>query len=198
MLDLGVTKEQFLQKAQQMGIDVYKADRAYDATMGAARMRTSAEKQPRAPTATDIAIDYIKGKTEDYISQGVDPAKAKILAQQDYYAQSRPMQPSAGIGPAVISAQKEDEVLQDLGVQLMRARNNPERQKEIQEKIDARKAVIAGQVSGYGSPGRGTGGTGGGGSGGGGGASSNAPKERVVNGVKYVLRADGKYYPEEK
>jgi len=89
MLDLGVSKEQFLQKAQQMGIDVDKADRAYDATMGAARMRTTAEKQPRAPNATDIAIDYINGQTQDYISQGVDPAKAKILAQQDYYAQSQ-------------------------------------------------------------------------------------------------------------
>ena len=50
MLDLGVTKEQFLQKAQQMGIDVYKADRAYDATMGAARMRTAGERQPQRPT----------------------------------------------------------------------------------------------------------------------------------------------------
>ena len=50
MLDLGVSKEQFLQKAQQMGIDVYKADRAYDATIGAARMRAAGEKAPQRPT----------------------------------------------------------------------------------------------------------------------------------------------------
>jgi len=54
MLDLGVTKEQFLQKAQQMGIDVYKADKAYDATMGAAKMRAAAEKQPRAVTTAEL------------------------------------------------------------------------------------------------------------------------------------------------
>jgi hypothetical protein len=54
MLDLGVSKEQFLQKAQQMGIDVYKADRAYDATMGAARMRTAGERQPRAITTAEL------------------------------------------------------------------------------------------------------------------------------------------------
>lgn len=162
MLDLGVSKEQFLQKAQQMGVDIYKADKAYDATMGAARINAASratEKPPRAPTTTDIALDYIEGKAKDYISQGVEPAKAKILAQQDYYAQSRPMQPSAGIAPAVTSAQEKDEVLQNLGMQFIRARNDPEKQKDIQEKIDARKAVVAGQVAGYGTSGRGVGGT---------------------------------------
>jgi hypothetical protein len=54
LLDLGVSKEQFLQKAQQMGIDVYKADKAYDAQIRAAGMRASAEKQPRAVTTAEL------------------------------------------------------------------------------------------------------------------------------------------------
>jgi hypothetical protein len=54
MLDLGMSKEQFLQKAQQMGIDVYKADRAYDAQIRAASMRTAGERQPRAVTTAEL------------------------------------------------------------------------------------------------------------------------------------------------
>jgi len=54
LLDLGVSKEQFLQKAQQMGVDVYKADRAYDAQIRAAGMRAAGEKQPRAVTPAEL------------------------------------------------------------------------------------------------------------------------------------------------
>lgn len=161
LLDLGVSKEQFLQKAQQMGVDVYKADRAYDAQIRAAGMRTAGEKAPRAPNPTDIAIDYINGQTQDYISQGVDPAKAKILAQQDYYAQSRPMQPSAGMAPAITAAEKDDPILDNLSMQLLRARTDPAKQAEIQTKIDERKAFIAQRVTSQANPGRGVGGTGG-------------------------------------
>lgn len=61
MLDLGVSKEQFLQKAQQMGIDVYKADRAYDATMGAARLAASSRGAgEKGPTAAGIDLQAIK------------------------------------------------------------------------------------------------------------------------------------------
>lgn len=161
LLDLGVSKEQFLQKAQQMGVDVYKADRAYDAQIRAAGMRAAGEKAPRAPNPTDIAIDYINGQTQDYISQGVDPAKAKILAQQDYYAQSRPMQPSAGMAPAITAAEKNDPILDNLSMQLLRARTDPAKQAEIQTKIDERKAFIAQRVTSQANPGRGVGSTGG-------------------------------------
>ena len=167
LLNMGLSKEKFLQEAQKMGVDMYKADRAFDAhkysadmSYAAARVRASAEKQPRAPTATDVALDYIAGKTEDYVAQGVERSKAKILAQEDYYAQSRPMQPSAGVAPAIVAAEKEDPVLANLNIQLLRARNDPAKQEEITKKIDERKAVIAQTVTAQGTPGRGVGGTG--------------------------------------
>jgi hypothetical protein len=54
LLDLGVSKEKFLQEANKMGIDVYKADKAYDAQIRAAGIRASAEKQPRAVTTAEL------------------------------------------------------------------------------------------------------------------------------------------------
>jgi hypothetical protein len=56
MLDLGVSKEQFLQKAQQMGIDVYKADKAYDAQIRAAGIAAASRgtKEPRAITTAEL------------------------------------------------------------------------------------------------------------------------------------------------
>ena len=167
LLDLGVSKEKFMQEVQKMGIDVYKADQVYkahelsaNATLGAAAMRTSAEKQPRAPNPTDIANAYIDGKTQQYTAQGMEPNAARVLAQEDYYAQSRPLQPTPGMAPAIINAEKEDPVLDDLRVQLNRAKGKPEEQKRIQERIDARSGVVAGRVSGYGTSGRGAGGAG--------------------------------------
>jgi hypothetical protein len=83
MLDLGVTKEQFLQKAQQMGIDVYKADRAYDATMGAARMRTAAEKQPQRITdQREFVADYVQ-KAKDAGSELSD-ATLRVAGATEY------------------------------------------------------------------------------------------------------------------
>jgi hypothetical protein len=201
MLDLGVSKEQFLQKAQQMGIDVYKADRAYDATMGAARMRTAGERQPQRPTdQRAFVLDYIararaKGVTEEQTPDAV----LAVEGAERYLEQSRPVQPNVAIPTAVTARMKDDPKLQQLDIAAMKARNDPGKLKEINDQIAARIKEIELSVTTQSSQGRGTGGGGAGGGGaGGGGASNNAPKERVVNGVKYVLRADGKYYPEEK
>ena len=62
LLDMGLTKEKFLQEAQKMGVDVYKADKAFDASKystdmsyAASMARTGAEK--RAPAITSAEID---------------------------------------------------------------------------------------------------------------------------------------------
>lgn len=61
LLDMGLTKEKFLQEAQKMGVDVYKADRAFDASKystdmsyAASMARANAEKAPRAITGAEI------------------------------------------------------------------------------------------------------------------------------------------------
>jgi hypothetical protein len=168
LVDLGLSKEQFLQKAQQMGIDVYKADKVFeahkysaDASIRAAGIRAAGEKQPRAPNATDIANAYIEGKAKQYVAQGMPLDKATVKAQEDYYAQNRPMQPTAGIAPSVTARIKEDSILEQLNMDRFRARNNPARLKEIDQDIKDRTAEIAREVAGQSTPGRGTGGTGG-------------------------------------
>ena len=61
LLDMGMTKEKFLQEAQKMGVDLYKADKTFEAhkysadmSYAAAMARASAEKQPRAITGAEI------------------------------------------------------------------------------------------------------------------------------------------------
>jgi hypothetical protein len=161
MLDLGMSKEKFLIEANKMGIDVYKADKAYDATMGAAGIRAAGEKAPRAPNATDIAQDYITGKTQAYIAAGMNPNLAKTKAQEDYYAQSRPMQPNAGAAPSITARLKEDPILGQLTIDRFRARNDPKKLVDIDKDIKERTAELTQEVTSQTSGGRGTGGGGG-------------------------------------
>jgi hypothetical protein len=122
MLDLGVSKEQFLQKAQQMGIDIYKADKAYDATMGAASMRTAGERQPRAITTAELDQQEVERAAKLLMAQ--NPSMSQEQAQSQAYRdilKIRNPDPSnlAGVGslvgaesnaiindPSVISATK--------------------------------------------------------------------------------------------
>jgi hypothetical protein len=163
LLDLGMSKEKFLIEANKMGIDVYKADKAYDATIGAAGIRAAGEKAPRAPNPTDIAQDYINGKTQAYIAAGMNPNLAKTKAQEDYYAQSRPMQPNAAIETGLTARLERDEILRGLAVDRYRYSRDPVRLKQIDEDIKKRQGEIRAEFSGGTSQGRGIGDTGGGG-----------------------------------
>ena len=161
LLDLGVSKEQFLQKAQQMGIDVYKADKAYDATIKAAGMRAAGEKAPQRPTdqrafvADFIAQARAKGDTT------TSDAALAVQGAERYLEQSRPVQPNVAIPSAVTARMKDDPELARLDIAAMRARNDPGKLEEINKQIAARMKEIELSVASQASQGRGTGGTGG-------------------------------------
>lgn len=164
MLDLGVSKEQFLQKAQQMGIDVYKADKAYDATMGAARINAASragEKAPPRPTdQRAFVLDYIAKARAAGDTTTPDSALA-VQGAERYLEMSRPVQPNVAIPSAVTARMKDDPELQRLDNAAMRARNDPAKLKEINDQIAARMREIELSVTNQASQGRGTGGTGG-------------------------------------
>jgi len=219
MLDLGMSKEKFLIEANRMGVDLQKAQIAYDATMGAARLRANAEKTPRAVTSAELDQQEVARAAK--IIKNNNPNMSQEQAESQAYRdilRIRNPDPSnlSGVGPivaaqnaavfndpAVINAQKvlrqaelqgePESVIATLSGKLRLAQDNA---RTIFNSNLTGVQNTSNRPAGAGGAG-GTGGAGGAG-GAGGTGGGNAPKEKVVNGVKYVLRADGKYYPEEK
>ena len=154
LLNMGLSKEKFLQEAQKMGVDMYKADRAFDAaamssqaTLRAAQIRASAEKQPRAITAAEIDQAEINRGAEILQRQNPNMSdnEAKSQAYQNILRIKHP-DPSnlTGVGalvgaehtaivndPAVIAAADE--------LKMATYQKDPEAIQKAQEKLDKAK-----------------------------------------------------------
>jgi hypothetical protein len=135
-------------------------------------MRAAGEKAPQRPTdQRAFVLDYIdraraKGDTTN------SDAELSVAGAERYLEQSRPVQPNVAIPGAVTARMKDDYKLQQLDIAAMKARNDPEKLKVINDQITARIKEIEQDVMGQASQGRGTGG------GGGGGGAANPPSVR--------------------
>jgi hypothetical protein len=99
LVDLGLSKEQFLQKAQQMGIDVYKADKVFEAhelsakaTVAAAGIRAAAEKTPPRPTDQRAFVTDFIAQARAKGDKTTPDAVLAVQGAERYLEQSRPVQ----------------------------------------------------------------------------------------------------------
>lgn len=168
LIELGLTKEKFMQEAEKMGIDLKKAQMAYDSALEVAKLNNAgklaaavAGRQPQKPTdQRQFVTDFIAQAR----AKGDKTTPDAVLAVQGaerYLEQSRPIQPSAVMPNAVTARLKEDGEYNSLDTEYFRARNNPALQADIKKKMDARVRQIEREVYGTGSGGRGIPGSGG-------------------------------------
>jgi hypothetical protein len=168
LLDLGLSKEKFLQEVNKMGIDLEKATMARDAQIRAASIAAASRGTKEPPRPTDqraFVADYIaqaraKGDTT------TPDATLAVQGAERYLEQSRPMQPNAAIETGLTARLERDEILKGLAVDRYRYSRDPVRLKQIDEDIKKRQGEIRAEFSEGTSQGRGIGGTGGGGGGG--------------------------------
>jgi hypothetical protein len=180
LIDVGLSREKFMQEVQKMGVDLEKSRIAYDAAVDAAKVNAAsrinaAGAGAKLPTTgsimdqqikTGILIDQLTTKAkEGPLTKDEQAALNTAISSQKHYmdilAQQRPVQPNAAIPNAVTARLKEDSEYNNLEVALYRARNDPAAQAEIKEKMDARVAKIQEDISAGGSGGRGVVGAGG-------------------------------------
>ena len=182
LIELGLTKEKFMQEVQKMGIDVDKAQKVYDATIEAAKINNAgrlaaanAGRQPKSVTEGDITDRQIQNGI--LIDNLTEKAKTQPLTEKEqaqlntamssnkYYMQiletKRPVQPNAAIPNAITARLKDDREYNNLDIAHTRARNDPALQAEIKKKMDKRALEIEAEVLRPASSGRGIGGTGG-------------------------------------
>jgi len=178
LIELGLTKEKFMQEVQKMGIDVDKAQKVYDATIEAAKINAASRvsaagagsKLPTTGSIMDaqiqngILIDNLteKAKTQPLSEKEqaqLNTARSSNNKYMEILAQQRPVQPNAAIPNAVTARLKDDREYNNLDIAYMRARNDPTLQAEIKKKMDARVLQIEKEVAAGASGGRGIGGT---------------------------------------
>jgi hypothetical protein len=143
MLDLGVSKEQFLQKAQQMGIDVYKADRAYDAQIRAASMRTAGERQPRAVTTAELDQQEVARAAALLKEQnpGMTQAQAESQAYREILKIRNP-DPSNLTGVGALVGAENTAIVNDPGVVNAARELQLATYSQDQKQIDAAQAKL--------------------------------------------------------
>jgi hypothetical protein len=119
MLDLGVSKEQFLQKAQQMGIDVYKADKAYDAQIRAAGIAAASRgtKEPRAITTAELDQQEVARAAKLLMQQNpnMSQEQAESQAYRDVLKIRHP-DPSNLAGVGALAGAENTAIVNDPGV----------------------------------------------------------------------------------
>ena len=165
LLNMGLSKEKFLQEAQKMGVDMYKADKTFEAhkysadmSYAAARARATAEKAPQRPTdQRAFVLDYIAKARAAGDTTTPDSALA-VQGAERYLEMSRPMQPSAAIETGLTARLKDDYVIQGLMVDRYRTKD-PAKRKEIDAAIKERQDEIREEFTAGATPGRGLGGT---------------------------------------
>ena len=88
LIDLGLTKEKFMQKVQEMGIDADKAQKVYDATIEAAKINNAgrlaaatAGRQPKSTTEGDITDRQIQNGI--VIDNLTEKAKTQPLTEKE-------------------------------------------------------------------------------------------------------------------
>jgi hypothetical protein len=162
LVDLGLKKEEFIQRAEKMGIDKYTADKVFeahkysaDATVRAAQARAASEKTHK-PTDQETAVnDYVAAARLDPANKGKSDEQLRVEGRIQYLVYSRPQQPNASIATAITGREKEDNILLGLEMDRWRNRSNPAKLKEIDADIKERKEFLAGVVKGESSSGRG-------------------------------------------
>jgi hypothetical protein len=107
LIELGLTKEKFMQEVQKMGIDVDKAQKVYDATIKAAEINAAsrlaaanAGRQPKSTTEGDITAAQIKNGADKIMR--ANPNMARGDAEHQAYmeitvAKNPPQSNTAGI-----------------------------------------------------------------------------------------------------
>jgi hypothetical protein len=119
MLDLGMSKEQFLQKAQQMGIDVYKADKAYDAQIRAANISAGSRgaKEPRAITTAELDQQEVARAAKLLMQQNpnMSQEQAESQAYRDVLKIRHP-DPSNLAGVGALAGAENTAIVNDPGV----------------------------------------------------------------------------------
>lgn len=124
LLDMGLSKEKFLQEAQKMGVDVYKANKIYDAqiyaadaTVRAAGIRANAEKQPRAITQAELDQQQIDRAARILMNKnpGMSEDEAKSEATQNLLKIKHP-DPSNLTGVGSLVAAENSAVVNDPAV----------------------------------------------------------------------------------
>jgi hypothetical protein len=175
LVDLGLKKEEFIQRAEKMGIDKYTADKVFEAhkysadmQLKAAQARAAAEKQPKSITEGDITDKQIQnGILIDRLMEKAktgpltDPEKdalANAQSSNKYYMSiletKRPVAPSAAIPNAITGAIDKDRDLKILRLAQIGTDDSKEKA-AIQLQIDTLKKEIAAEVRSGSSPGRG-------------------------------------------
>lgn len=140
LIELGLSKEQFLQKAQQMGIDVYKADKVFEAheitakaTLAAAQVRAAAEKAPKSTTEGDITAAQIKNGADKILRANPTMSRgdAEYQAYMEITTAKNPPQSNtagvAGLASAEDAAVKEATKTFDKAIEVARFSSNDKR-----------------------------------------------------------------------
>jgi hypothetical protein len=163
LVDLGLKKEEFIQRAEKMGIDKYTADKVFEAhkysadmQLKAAQARAAAEKQPKSITEGDITAEQINNGTQVLMRANPNMSKeeARYRVYQDILAAKRPLAPSAAVPAAITGATKASDDLKALKLELLTA-DTPAEKEAIQKQIDIKKKEIAAEVKTGSSEGRG-------------------------------------------
>jgi hypothetical protein len=107
LVDLGLKKEEFIQRAEKMGIDKYTADKVFEAhkysadmTLKAAQVRAAAEKAPKSISGGDIDSAQIKNGADKIMRANPNMARgdAEYQAYMEILATRNPPQSNtAGI-----------------------------------------------------------------------------------------------------
>jgi hypothetical protein len=115
LVDLGLKKEEFIQRAEKMGIDKYTADKVFEAhkysadmQLKAAQVRAAAEKTPKSTTEGDITAAQIKNGADKIMR--TNPNMSRGDAEYQAYmeittAKNPPQSNTAGIAGLVTGEQ---------------------------------------------------------------------------------------------
>jgi hypothetical protein len=150
LVDLGLKKEEFIQRAEKMGIDKYTADKVFEAhkysadmQLKAAQVRAAAEKAPKSTTEGDITAAQIKNGADKILR--ANPNMSRGDAEYQAYmeittAKNPPQSNTAGIAGLATGEQ----AAADKAAEPYRARiktalysNNPEAIAEINRQMYA-------------------------------------------------------------
>lgn len=161
LMELGVSKEKFLQEAQKMGIDVYKADRVFEAhklsTEGhiKAAQIAAAAKGEKGPTAA--GIDQAAINAGAAIIKKKNPSLTMEEAQHQAYTEILKIKhpdPSNLAGVGSLAAAESNAVIHNPAViaaanklKMANLQKNPDNIKAAQEALDAAMATAKTQFA---------------------------------------------------
>lgn len=152
LMELGLSKDKFMQEAQKMGIDVYKADQAFNASRASDASRIDAaniaasNKQPRAMTDAEYKEQQIQNEQKVLEDGGMPRPQARIQAQKNVanYGKSGEATNPMLKGQAIANI---SESLQAQGMPKLQADIEAWKQTTAEERPVAPNATVANAVS---------------------------------------------------